>query len=78
MVATCAGLVIVGDMKNTTSTKPAAPKPYVSPNGCTFSAACPCSECQASRAPNTCPDGCTCLVCFVDSLSANPPARRAA
>jgi hypothetical protein len=38
---------------------------------------CPCSECMATRMPSSCPEGCDCLVCLVDSLSANPPPRRA-
>jgi hypothetical protein len=37
---------------------------------------CPCSECVSSRLPSSCPEGCSCLVCLVDSLSANPPPRR--
>jgi hypothetical protein len=40
------------------------------------SASCPCSECLAARMPSACPEGCPCLVCLVDSLSANPRPRR--
>jgi hypothetical protein len=50
-------------------------KPYTNPDGCTLSATCPCSECVASRIPSGCSEGCDCLVCLVDGLSANPPPR---
>lgn len=43
-----------------------------SATNCTLTATCPCSECRASRIPSTCPEGCPCLVCLVDSLSATP------
>jgi hypothetical protein len=32
---------------------------------------------MSARIPNTCPEGCACFVCLVDSLSDDPPPRRA-
>lgn len=42
---------------------------------CHTPSTCPCSECRASQIPTSCPEGCDCLVCLVDSLSANPAPR---
>ena len=58
--------------------KTVAPKPYTTETNCTARASCDCSECGAARIPSTCPEGCPCLVCLVDGLSANPAPRRAA
>ncbi len=38
---------------------------------------CTCSEVREVWA-STCPPGCECLICLVDSLSANPPPRKVA
>jgi hypothetical protein len=55
-----------------------APKPHTTESNCTFAASCGCSECAAARIPSSCPEGCPCLVCLVDGLSANRAPRRAA
>jgi hypothetical protein len=39
---------------------------------------CDCSECSPVGWESTCPPGCTCLVCLVDGLSANPMPRKVA
>ena len=78
-VAPVAPVATVATVKEIRTMKTAAAtKAHKSESNCTFAASCSCSECQAARLPSSCSEGCPCLVCLVDGLSANPAPRKAA
>lgn len=58
--------------------KNATPRAHKTDSCCTFNTAtCVCSDCMSARLPVTCPPGCPCLVCLVESLEGPAPKRAA-